>query len=126
LKALLTARGTRLQNITEIPSDTFRPESTTIPFSVEIPDVSLNLSLPRWNTWALHAPKDGHNLAKVRVLKLDGFFRYFSEVREDNVEQLKLTITVRRLLPFAGQRLTFFFRPATLHIKVWVGRFDIS
>ncbi|KAJ7901907.1 hypothetical protein B0H14DRAFT_3080144 [Mycena olivaceomarginata] len=95
--ALLTARGTRLQNITEIPSDTFRPESTIIPFSVEIPDVSLNLSLPRWNTWALHAPKDGHNLAKVRVLKLDGFFRYFSEVREDNVEQLKLTITVRRL-----------------------------
>ncbi|KAF7361830.1 hypothetical protein MVEN_00527500 [Mycena venus] len=95
--ALLTARGTRMKNVTEIPSDTFRPESTTIPFSVEIPDVSLNLSLPRWNTWALHAPKDGNSIAKVRILKLDGFFRYFSEVRDDNVEQLKLKITTRDL-----------------------------
>ncbi|KAJ7251502.1 hypothetical protein B0H12DRAFT_1296299 [Mycena haematopus] len=93
--ALLTARGTRLKNVTEIPSDTFRPESTTIAFSVEIPDVSLNLSLPRWNTWALHAPQDGNSIAKARVLKLDGFFRYCSEVRDDNIEQLKLTITGR-------------------------------
>ncbi|KAF8210348.1 hypothetical protein K438DRAFT_1959629 [Mycena galopus ATCC 62051] len=95
--ALLTARGTRLKNISEIPSDIFRPESTTISFSVDIPDVSINLSLPRWNTWALHAPKDGNSIAKARVLKLDGFFRYFSEVRDDTVEQLKLTITARDL-----------------------------
>ncbi|KAJ6593973.1 hypothetical protein B0H19DRAFT_1365929 [Mycena capillaripes] len=93
--ALFTARGTRLKNVTEIPSDTFRPESTTIPFSIEIPDVSMNLSLPRWNTWALHAPKDGSSLAKARVLRADGFYRYFSDVRDDNVEQLKLTLTAR-------------------------------
>ncbi|KAJ7045588.1 hypothetical protein C8F04DRAFT_939778 [Mycena alexandri] len=93
--ALLTARGTRLKNVTEIPSDTFRPESTAIPFSIDIPDVSLNLSLPRWNTWALHAPKDGSSIAKIRVLRADGFYRYFSEVREDHIEQLKLSLTVR-------------------------------
>ncbi|KAJ7497366.1 hypothetical protein FB451DRAFT_229194 [Mycena latifolia] len=93
--ALLTARGARLKNVTEIPSDNFRPISTTIPFSIEVPDVALNLSLPRWNTWALHAPKDGNSLAKVRVLRAEGFYRYFSEVREDYVEQLKLTLTVR-------------------------------
>ncbi|KAJ7096249.1 hypothetical protein C8R44DRAFT_371827 [Mycena epipterygia] len=93
--ALLTVRGIRLKNVTEIPSDTFRPEATTIPFSIEIPDVTLNLSLPRWNTWALHAPRDGSSLAKVRILRADGFYRYFSEVRDDHVEQLKLTLTVR-------------------------------
>ncbi|KAJ7462379.1 hypothetical protein B0H11DRAFT_1923358 [Mycena galericulata] len=93
--ALLTVRGTRLKNVTEIPSDTFRPESTTIRFSIEIPDVSLNLSLPRWNTWALHAPKDGNSLAKVRVLNADGFYRYFSEVRDDHLEQFKLSLTIR-------------------------------
>ncbi|KAJ6499231.1 hypothetical protein C8R45DRAFT_108777 [Mycena sanguinolenta] len=93
--ALLTARGTRLKNVAEIPSDTFRPESTTITFSVDIPDVAMDLSLPRWNTWALHAPEDGNSIAKARVLKIDGLFRYFSEVRDDTVEQLKLTITGR-------------------------------
>ncbi|KAJ7287460.1 hypothetical protein C8J57DRAFT_1431026 [Mycena rebaudengoi] len=93
--ALLTARGLRLKNVTEIPSDLFRPESTTIPFFLEIPDIALSLSLPRWNTYALHAPIEGSSLAKVGVLRLDGFYRYFSEVREDHVEQLKLTLTVR-------------------------------
>ncbi|KAJ7783252.1 hypothetical protein B0H16DRAFT_1877649 [Mycena metata] len=93
--ALLTVRGTRLKNVTEVPSDTFRPESTAIPFSIDIPDVSLNLSLPRWNTWALHAPKDGSSIAKIRVLRADGFYRYFSEIREDHVEQFKLSLTVR-------------------------------
>lgn len=94
-KALLTARGARLKSVTEIPSDTFRPESTTVPFSFEMPDISLNLSLPRWNTWALHAPKDGNNLAKVRVLKVEGFYRYFSDIRDDHIDRLKLGITVR-------------------------------
>jgi hypothetical protein len=126
IEALFTARGTRLKSFTEIPSDTFRPESTTIPFSIELPDVSLNLSLPRWNTWALHAPKDGSSIAKVRVLKADGFYRYFSEVRDDNVEQLKLTITVCPFLfPLKGS-LTLLFRRATSLIKAWVGRFDTS
>ncbi|KAJ7084454.1 hypothetical protein B0H15DRAFT_940059 [Mycena belliarum] len=93
--ALLTVRGAHLKNVTEIPSDTFLPDSTTIPFSIEVPDVALNLSLPRWNTWALHAPQDGSSLAKIRLFRIEGFYRYFSEVRDDRVEQLKLTLTVR-------------------------------
>ncbi|KAJ7072266.1 hypothetical protein C8F01DRAFT_1205872 [Mycena amicta] len=93
--ALLTARGTRLRSATHIPSDNFRPESTTVTFSVEVPDIAVNLSLPRWNTWALHAPKEGTSIGKVRILKFDGSYRYFSDVAEDHVEQLKLGITVR-------------------------------
>jgi hypothetical protein len=105
---LLTARGARLKSVTEIPSDTFRPESTTIPFSIDVPDVALNLSLPRWNNWALHAPKEGSSLAKVRVFRADGFYRYFSEVRDDYVEALKLTLTVCRLhTPSHGPNLIF-------------------
>ncbi|KAF7321613.1 hypothetical protein MKEN_00682400 [Mycena kentingensis (nom. inval.)] len=93
--ALLTARGIRLRSANSIPSDLFRPEATTVPFSVEMPDVAFNLSLPRWNTWALHAPSEGTNIAKIRLLKLDGSYRYFSDVSEDHVEQLKLSFTVR-------------------------------
>lgn len=125
-QALLTVRGIRLKNVTEIPSDTFRPEATTIPFSIEIPDVALSLSLPRWNTWALHAPRDGSSLAKVRVLRAEGFYRYFSEVRDDHVEQLKLTLTVCPLLLIMNRSLNFSVRSATSLTRVWVGRFDIS
>ncbi|KAF7315604.1 hypothetical protein MIND_00075800 [Mycena indigotica] len=93
--ALLIARATRLRSVVHIPSDTFRPESTTVPFSIEVPDIAINLSLPRWNTWALHAPPDGNSIGKARILKFDGSYRYFADVAEGHVEQLKLGITVR-------------------------------
>jgi hypothetical protein len=87
-------RGTHIKSSVTVPSDTFRPEATTVPFTVEIPDVSLNLSLPRWNTNALHLPKDGNNLAKIKSFVIVGSYRYFAEVRPENVEQLELRISV--------------------------------
>lgn len=93
-QALLTTRGTYFNVKADIPSNKYCPESTTIPFSLEAPDVSFSLSLPRWNTNALHAPKKGNHLAKVRSLRLEGSYQYFSEVRKENVEQLKLKFMV--------------------------------
>lgn len=87
-------RGNSLKTDATILSNTFRPEATTIPFCVIAPDVFIDLSLPRWNTHALHSPADGNSLAKVGLLRIDGSYRYFAEVRNDYVEQLKLTFTV--------------------------------
>ncbi|KAJ7647262.1 hypothetical protein FB45DRAFT_987066 [Roridomyces roridus] len=95
--ALLTVRGSHLKNVVDIPSDTFRPVSTLITIALDIPDVSINLSLPRWNTWALHAPTDGHSIVKARVLHMDASYRYYAEVREDHVEQFKLSFVIRDL-----------------------------
>ncbi|KAK0212569.1 hypothetical protein DFS33DRAFT_1370154 [Desarmillaria ectypa] len=92
--AILTIRGPSLRNVTTIPSDIFRPEATTIAFCVEAPNVSLTLSLPRWHTHALHAPEDGNHIG-VLDLQLDGSYRYFADVREDNIEQLKLVFSIR-------------------------------
>ncbi|KAG7440025.1 uncharacterized protein BT62DRAFT_646663 [Guyanagaster necrorhizus] len=94
--ALLTIRGPSLRNVTSIPSDIFRPEATTIAFVVEAPDASLALSLPRWHTHALHAPEDGNHIG-VLDLHLDGSYRYFADVREDNIEQLKLVLSTRNV-----------------------------
>lgn len=93
--ALLTAHGDRLNTTVKIPSNTYRPDSTTISFSTTIPDVALNLSLPRWNTHALHAPADGDSLINAGTLKIDGSYMYFADVREDNIEQFKLTFMVK-------------------------------
>lgn len=78
----------------EIPSNTYRPEWTTIPFTVEAPDLFMSLSLPRWNTNALHAPAEGNNIAKLGLVRLKGSYQYFAEVRDEYVEQLKLDFTV--------------------------------
>ncbi|KAG6911117.1 hypothetical protein DXG01_003857 [Tephrocybe rancida] len=88
--ALLTLRGAHFNVTADILSNEFRPECTKIPFTIDVPDVSLSLSLPRWNINALHAPKEGNSLANVRFLHVDGSYQYFADVREDHVDQLKL------------------------------------
>ncbi|KAF5386043.1 hypothetical protein D9615_002215 [Tricholomella constricta] len=60
-------------------------------------DVSASLSLPRWNTNALHAPKEGNSLANIHFFRIDGSYEYFAEVWETYVEQLKLNFTVREV-----------------------------
>jgi hypothetical protein len=61
---------------------------------MEAPDVTMSLSLPRWNANALHAPKNGNSLAKLGFLRLKGSYQYFAEVLDDYVEQLKLKFMV--------------------------------
>ncbi|KAI3619034.1 fermentation associated protein [Moniliophthora roreri] len=90
--AIFTLIGDRLKSQTTIPSNVFRPDSINITFTVDIPDASLNLSLPRWNTNALHSPAEGSSLAKIVSLSMDGSYLYYAEVREENVEQLKLNL----------------------------------
>ncbi|KAF8633289.1 hypothetical protein AX17_004464 [Amanita inopinata Kibby_2008] len=84
--------------ILTIPSNIFRPTYTTIPFTIEAPDASFSLSLPQWNTNALHAPENGNSLGKARFIQLDGSYLYYSSVREDLVEQLSLKFTVRDIV----------------------------
>jgi hypothetical protein len=94
---MITLRGRRLRNEVRIPSNVWRPEATNITISLEAPDVSINLSLPRWNTHALHAPSLGTEISRIGLLRLNSSYRYFSDVKEDHVEQLKMDIMVRYL-----------------------------
>ncbi|KAF9465079.1 hypothetical protein BDZ94DRAFT_1351083 [Collybia nuda] len=93
--ALLVTRGAHFSMKVEIPSTTYRPEWTTVPFTIEAPDISMGFSLPRWNTNALHAPTDGNSIAKLGLVRLKGSYQYFAEVRDDYVEQLKLDFTAQ-------------------------------
>lgn len=77
-----------------IPSNKFRPESTTIRFLVKAPNLAIDFSLPRWNTRAAYIPKEGCHLAKVGSFVLNGSYHYYSETREDFVDHLSLNYTV--------------------------------
>jgi hypothetical protein len=91
---LLNFHASSFRHETRIPATKFRPESTIIPFFIEVPDLEFNLSLPRWNTHALHAPQQGNNLGTAVFFRLDASYRYFAEVREEHVEHLTLDFAV--------------------------------
>jgi hypothetical protein len=93
--ALLTLRGATLHNENIIMSDKFRPAWTSFPFSIDAPDVTLSLTLPKWSTHRLQTMEPITKLMTVGLLRLDGSYLYFSDVREENVDQLRLNITVR-------------------------------
>jgi hypothetical protein len=103
---LFTLRGNTLRSAVDIPSDVFNPSSTTIPFSVEVPSLDIDLGLPRWNTnWADGDRLRGH-LGRITSLKLDGSYMYHAEVTPSNLEQLDLHIKVRRMQSYvAGSTL---------------------
>ncbi|KAF8973209.1 hypothetical protein BDZ97DRAFT_665381 [Flammula alnicola] len=93
--ALITFRGPHLKIISTIPSNTFKPESTSIPFHILAPDLVASSSLPRWNTHSLHMPPEGVDFFRAAQFKLSGSYRYFAAVHEEHTEQLKLDFDLR-------------------------------
>ena len=91
---LFTTSASYIKSKVTMPLNIFRPDKTTVFFSVDAPEATVVLSLPRWNTNALHAPKEGNTLGRARAIQLEGSYLYFSQLRDDNIEQLDLKLTV--------------------------------
>ncbi|KAI0958666.1 hypothetical protein AcV7_004416 [Taiwanofungus camphoratus] len=96
--ALLTLRGTYLNSGARIPFLQYRPEGTSISFWIEAPDIAVSLSLPRWNTYSLYPTPDRSDIGRIGLLHIDSSYRYFAEVREENVDQLKLDFSARDVI----------------------------
>lgn len=95
--ALLTLSGTSLTNNVVIASDVYRPESSSVPFSVEAPDLSVRLTLPKWNTHSLFATRATTDIGRIGLLQVDGTYFSYADVREDFVDRLHLSITGSRV-----------------------------
>ncbi|KAH9935463.1 uncharacterized protein B0H18DRAFT_1114206 [Fomitopsis serialis] len=96
--AILALHGMRLSSVVQIPLVWYRPETTTVSFRLEIPDASVRLTLPRWNTYSLYPSPDRTNVGRIGFLTLDGSYRYHADVREYNVDQLKLDFAARNIV----------------------------
>ena len=98
LLALLTLRGTRFTFGAHMPFTKYRPASSTVSFWLEVPDVYVDLSLPRWNISSLYATPDRSQIGRIGMLNMNGSYQYFAEVKRDNVDQLKLDFTGRDVI----------------------------
>lgn len=97
LLAMVNLRAPRLWAITTIPSNVYLPEATTISFAVDVPDLSVCMCLPKWNTQFLYNQGKEHHVLQAGKFRIDGTFHYWAEVHPDNIEQLKVAVSVRRL-----------------------------
>ncbi|KAH7100701.1 hypothetical protein BKA62DRAFT_705412 [Auriculariales sp. MPI-PUGE-AT-0066] len=100
--ALLDLSGASLTTELVISGEVFRPERSTIPFSIQAPDVSLALTLPKWNTHAVFATPSTTDIGRIGLLQLDGTFAYYADTRWDPtapelVDKLTLDIRLQRV-----------------------------
>ena len=77
-----------------MPLNIFRPNKTTVFFSGDAPTATVVLLLPWWNTNTLHVPKGGKMLGRVCTIQLEGSYLYFSQLQDDDIEQLDLKLMV--------------------------------
>lgn len=96
LTALFTLRSSLLESSITIPSNAFRPFSTTIAFNVSTDNVDLKLTLPRWNTHALTDSfvKQLADYGHIPNFRMSGSYSYFADIRPGCSDILKLDISV--------------------------------
>lgn len=97
---MLSLKGLSLASEVIIPSNKFRPLSTTVPFTIRAPDVQVDLTLPKWSTHQFSATEPITRVGTIGQFGLEGSYTYYAYVRRDNVEQLKLHFTVSKKCHF--------------------------
>ncbi|KAG1765509.1 hypothetical protein EV702DRAFT_1283104 [Suillus placidus] len=94
---LVTIRAPRLNIQVTFPSHKYRPEATSIPFVVDVPDVNVFLSLPRWNTQYLYNSGKEHRIIYAATFRVTSSYYFWADVQADNIDQLKLTVETSKV-----------------------------
>ncbi|KAG1742840.1 hypothetical protein EDB19DRAFT_1875202 [Suillus lakei] len=94
---LVTIRAPRLSIQVTLPSNKYRPEATFIPFVVDIPDVNVFLSLPRWNTQYLYNSGKEYRIIHAATFRITSSYYSWADVQADNIDQLKLTVETSKV-----------------------------
>jgi hypothetical protein len=94
LSAMLTLRGSKLHNENIISSAKFRPLASTVTFNIHAPDVSVDLTLPKWSTHRVLFGESANRLGMIGLLQLEGSYFYYADRRIDNIDRLKLHFKV--------------------------------
>ncbi|KAG0707320.1 hypothetical protein DFH29DRAFT_995117 [Suillus ampliporus] len=94
---MVTIRAPRLKTEVTLPSNKYRPEATSIPFSIDVPDVTVFLSLPRWNTQYLYNSGKEYRILHAATFRITSSYYYWGEVHAENIDQLKLTVETSKV-----------------------------
>ena len=90
--------GPRMEAYVAVAATQYRPEFSVIPFSVQLTDTRVELSIPKWDTHRAFGIGDSIEIGKIGDLTATGTYRYYSVPRPDHQEVLTLHLEVSRSL----------------------------
>lgn len=117
--AIVNLQASRLRSMVKIPLNAYRPEASTISFSIEVPKLTGSVSLPKWNTQSLYNLGKDQRALHIGAFRLQGSYYYLSQIRSGNVDQMKLDIFVS-MISFQVHSLSIS-RRKIVRSKYWGG-----
>jgi len=86
--------GPRMEAYVAVGATQYRPEFTTIPFSVNVDDAVVKMSVPKWDTHRSFADDVNFEVGKIGHVSAKGTYTYYSTPHPDHQEMLVLHLEV--------------------------------
>ncbi|WVR03135.1 hypothetical protein IAU60_000125 [Kwoniella sp. DSM 27419] len=87
--AFMDVYGPRIDAFVAVASTQYRPESSTVPFSVSLSDARVELCVPKWDTHRAFG-EETIEIGKIGLVTAKGSYLYYSAPRPDHQETLNL------------------------------------
>ncbi|OCF72268.1 hypothetical protein I204_06644 [Kwoniella mangroviensis CBS 8886] len=87
--AFMDVYGPRMDAYVAVASTQYRPETSSVPFSVSLSDARVELCVPKWDTHRAFGP-DVTEIGKIGDLTAKGSYLYYSIPKPDHQETLDL------------------------------------
>jgi hypothetical protein len=88
--ALMDIAGPRMEAYVAVGTTQYRPEFTTIPFTVNVDDAVVKMSVPKWDTHRSFANDVNFEVGKIGHVSAKGSYTYYSTPHPDHQEMLVL------------------------------------
>ncbi|EIW72981.1 hypothetical protein TREMEDRAFT_42131 [Tremella mesenterica DSM 1558] len=88
--AFMDVYGPRLESYIAVAATQYRPEFSTVPFTVDLSDARVELGLPTWDTHRSFDSPDPIEIGKIGHLKASGSYRYYSVPSPEHQETMTL------------------------------------
>ncbi|OCF34831.1 hypothetical protein I316_03376 [Kwoniella heveanensis BCC8398] len=95
--AFLDVYGPRLDSFVAVASTQYRPEFSTVPFSVHLSDARVELCVPKWDTHRAFGD-DTIEIGKIGDITAKGSYLYYSVPRPDHQETLNLHLEGKQVI----------------------------
>ena len=101
--AFVVVAGPRLTSYVSVDTSRYRPESSLIPFTVNLENAKISLILPTWDTHHTFTctdaldPSRPFEIGKVSACTASGSYRYYSTPHPDHQETLMLHLDAERV-----------------------------
>ena len=96
--AFLDVYGPTMTSYIAVAATEYRPEFSTVPFSVETKDVRVELCLPVWDTHRTFTPGGTLEIGKIGKLEAKGNYRYYATPKPGQQEALTLHLGASKVI----------------------------